>query len=167
MILDGESILLDSASISTDISLCLKEFPDRKITVMTNSMPVVIELTGNHSITLLFTGGEFQSPNKSFAGPVAEHAVRNYYFDKFFLGVDGMDLELGLTTKNPVLASLNQAMIERSKEVIGVVDSEKFGQRCFSKIGMVDVLDRLITDKKIDSDLENNLLSRGIEIVKV
>jgi len=46
-----------------------------------------------------------------------------------FLGVDGIDDTVGLTTFDPLEARLNAAMVRAARRMIVVADSSKFGRR--------------------------------------
>jgi DeoR family transcriptional regulator of aga operon len=97
----------------------------------------------------------------------AEAVISNYYFDKLFLGVDGLDLEQGLTTPNPMEAQLNRLMVERAQEVIAVTDSSKLGRHSFSYICGLESISTLITDTNITPEFEKSLLRKDIEVIKV
>jgi DeoR family transcriptional regulator of aga operon len=47
-----------------------------------------------------------------------------------FLGVDGFDLDRGVTTHFEPEAMLNRRMVENAGTVIAITDSSKFGKVC-------------------------------------
>ena len=47
----------------------------------------------------------------SVVGPFAEQMLGNFNCSKLFVGVDGIDLEFGLTTTNMLEAALNLSLI--------------------------------------------------------
>ena len=57
--------------------------------------------------------------------------------DHLFLGVDGLDPEIGLTTPDVLEAQLNSLMIRMAREVTVVADSSKFSKRSLSVIAGV------------------------------
>ncbi|MCC5913789.1 MAG: DeoR/GlpR transcriptional regulator [Balneolaceae bacterium] len=165
LIENGDSILLDSGTTTLEIATQIHE--KRNLTVMTNAIKISLELANIEGVTVMMTGGQLRRESYSLVGPDAESTIRNYYFDKLFLGVDGMDLEYGLTTPNPMEAQLNRIMVERAREVIAVTDSSKFGRHSFSHICNLDLLSKLITDKKISEDYKREFEKRGIEVITV
>lgn len=165
MVKDGESIILDSGTTTKEIALRLKRKKD--LTIMTNAINIALELTGISNLNLMLTGGVLRDKSYSLVGPEAERVMQNYYFDKLFLGVDGMDIEHGLTTPNPLEAQLNRSMVERSNSVIAVMDSSKFNRHSFSFICDLDPIETIITDKNIPIDIEEKLKRRDIVVVKV
>ncbi|SUI61869.1 DNA-binding transcriptional regulator AgaR [Serratia marcescens] len=66
----------------------------------------------------MVVGGSVRRKAWSLYGPAAEQQLRQYRFDKLFLGVDGFDLASGITTPDPGEAQLNRVMCEVAREVI-------------------------------------------------
>lgn len=162
---DGDSIILDSGTTTREIALRLKD--KKNMVLMTNAINTAVELAGVSEIQLMLTGGVLRDKSYSLVGPEAERTMNNYYFDKLFLGVDGMDFEHGLTTFNPQEAQLNRLMVERSNQVIAVTDSSKFGRHSFSYICDLSPIGMVITDDEISKEFEQGLKKRDIEVVKV
>jgi DeoR family transcriptional regulator, aga operon transcriptional repressor len=165
MINDGDSILLDSGTTTLEIANRLHE--KRNLTVMTNAIKISLELVNVKGINVMLTGGQLRRESYSLVGPDAETTIKNYYFDKLFLGVDGLDLGYGLTTPNPMEAQLNRMMVDRAQQVIAVTDSSKLGRHSFSFICDLDVISTLITDKNITPEFEQEFEKRNIEVIKV
>ena len=80
------------------------------------------------------------------------------------MGVDGIDLEFGLTTSNLEEARLNQRMINSSNKLIVLADSSKFGIRSFAKICPLNKIDLIITDKNISQQMLKKLEEKGISV---
>lgn len=165
LIKDGESIILDSGTTTREIALRLKE--KKNLTLLTNAINIAIELAGVSNLHLMLTGGVLRNKSYSLVGPEAERTMQNYYFDKLFLGVDGMDFSHGLTTSNPQEAQLNRMMVDRSNKVIAVTDASKFGRHSFSYICDLTPIGTIITDKSISEEYEQGLKKRDIDVVKV
>ena len=82
----------------------------------------------------------------AFYGAQSVSALDNLLVDKLFLGVDGFDLERGITTHHEAEAMLNRKMAEVAREVIAVTDSSKFGRVCLHRIIGLNELTALVTD---------------------
>jgi DeoR family transcriptional regulator of aga operon len=87
--------------------------------------------------------------------------------DRLFLGVDGLDPEIGLSTPDVLEAQLNAVMIRVSREVIVVADSSKFARRNLSVIAPLDTVHKVITDDNVAPDMVAALKARNIEVVIV
>jgi DeoR family transcriptional regulator of aga operon len=140
---------------------------DIDLTVMTNAINISFELAPYTNISLMLTGGTLRKKSYSLVGPEAESTINRYYFDKFFLGLDGLDMEFGITTPNPLEAQLNRIMVERSHGVIAVTDSSKFDKKSFSFICNLDEIDCVITDNGIFEEYIAAMENKNIKVMIV
>src|SRR5699024_12255868 len=90
--------------------------------------------------------GAIRKSSFSTTGPYGESMLDHFSCSKLFLGIDGLDLDFGLTTTSLQEAHLNRKMIESAQETIVLADSSKFGRRGFGKICNLEILDQSITD---------------------
>ena len=162
-----ETIILDSGTTTAEIARVLRRSLVPGLTVVTNALNVAVELATASRVRVMMLGGVLRPPSRSFVGPEAERTLADMHADRLFLGVDGFDLEGGLTTPDPLEAFLNGMMIAVSTEVVVVADSTKFGRRSLSRIAPVDAVRRVVTDKAIDRRMAAAIADRGIELITV
>jgi len=112
-------------------------------------------------------GGMLRKSSSSVMGPYSESILKDFFCSKLFLGVDGIDLEFGLTTTNMMEAHLNRQMISVSQKTIVLTDSTKFGKRGFGKICNIDEIDHIITDSGISEHVVKQLQSLGVTVTIV
>ena len=164
MICPGDVIILDSGSTTTRLARLLKN--KRDITVITNAINIASELAAA-KVELILTGGILREKSFSLVGPLAEDALRTVTSDKLFLGVDGIDFNIGLTTPNIHEAKVNQLMINSAREVILLADHSKFGRRSLGVISDIRAVSTLITDNKISEKDYTILMQLGITVYAV
>jgi DeoR family transcriptional regulator of aga operon len=87
--------------------------------------------------------------------------------DILFLGVDGFDLEIGLTTPNILEARVNRAMVASARKVVAVCDSTKFSHRSLSRIVPVSALHHVISDRDLPDAVAEALRNQNIEVTLV
>ena len=162
LIKNGESIILDSGSTTEEVALCLHQH--KQLQVMTNGLNVAAKLAENDDIEVMMTGGTLRQKSLSFFDRTAEDSLANYHFDKVILGVDGFDLEAGITTHFSPEASLNRLMCHISSEIIAVTDSSKFGQRGCHIIRPYHQITTLVTDCGIPDTYVNSLTKAGVKL---
>jgi DeoR family transcriptional regulator of aga operon len=133
--------------------------------VITNALNIAMELANLANVSVIMLGGMLRQMSYSLVGPHAEQILRDLNADHTFLGVGGLDPELGLSTPDVLEAKLNALMIRLSRQVTVVADSSKFGQRSLSVIGPVESVHRLITDAKAPPDMVAALRARGVEVL--
>lgn len=162
---EGDTIVLDSGTTTTEIAKSLEDFSN--LTIITNALNIASVLAEYEGISIFMPGGSLRKRSLSLIGVLADENFEKFYCDKLFLGADGFDTNHGLSTANSEEAHLNQVMIKMAKKVIVVADSSKFGKRRFAFIGPVSDVDVVITDSKINEEDRNRLEKSGIEVIVV
>lgn len=137
------------------------------ITVITSSVKVSLTLCYNPNIEVIQLGGILRKNSVSIIGHYAEIILESLSCNKLFLGVDGIDLDYGLTTSNMSEARINQHMINASQEIIVLTDSSKFGKRGFCKICDLDKVHHIITNKNAPTHIIEALREREIKVTLV
>jgi DeoR family transcriptional regulator of aga operon len=159
----GDNIIIDSGTTTISLARHLRDATD--VTVMTNGLNIAWELADAPGVDVILTGGLLRKKSLSIQGSQAEACLQTYNFDKLFLGVDGLDLQFGVTTHNEAEASLNHKMVERAKKIIVLTDSTKFGRVSLHGIAKLERIDTIITDNGIPPDYRQELEKIGIELV--
>lgn len=163
MVMPGDSIVLDSG---TTTALIARHLPDSEdITVVTNDFGVLSELVAKSRIKIVMLGGGLRRKNMAFYGAQTEVAMSGLFVDKLFLGVDGYDMEKGITTHYESEALLNRMMANMARQVIAVTDSSKFGRMCLHKIIGINELDSLITDKAADQSIVHGTQALDVDVI--
>ncbi len=143
MVQEGSCVMLDSGTTTAAIAQALKKFS--ALTVITNSINIAAELASTN-LEVILTGGTLRKNSFSLVGPVAEDVLAEMHADVLFLGVDGFDPEIGLTTPNLLESRVNRAMISSATKIVAVCDSTKFYRRSLSRIVPITALHHVITD---------------------
>lgn len=165
LIQPNDSIII--ASGTTVLALAKSIQPKETLTVITSALNVALELMRHPNIEILQLGGLLRKSSSSVMGPYAENALADFFCSKLYLGVDGIDLEFGLTTTSVLEAHLNRQMIAVSQKTIVLADSTKFGKRGFGKICKIEEIDQVITDSGISPHIVQTLESMGIKVTIV
>ncbi|NDK57004.1 transcriptional repressor AgaR [Pontibacter fetidus] len=161
----NDSILI--ASGTTVLALARNIQPKASLTVITPSLNIALELNRHPEIEVMQLGGVLRKSSSSVTGPYAESILADFSCSKLFLGVDGIDLDFGLTTTNVTEAHLNRQMIKVSQKTIVLADSTKFGKRGFGKICGFEDIDQIITDSGISDYTVKALEGMGIKVTIV
>jgi DeoR/GlpR family transcriptional regulator of sugar metabolism len=163
----GETIFLGSGTTTFQIAKALAERarPLKNLTVITNALNIAGELVNLSDVTLIVIGGVVRHSEMSMVGPVAEQALRELRADKVFMGIRAINLHDGLTNDNLMEIQTDRAILELASHVILVADHTKFGKVSTSRVGPVEIVDRLITDDQVPITMLRELESRGIEVI--
>jgi DeoR/GlpR family transcriptional regulator of sugar metabolism len=165
LVRDGDSIALDASTTAWQIARYLKE--RRELTVVTNGLFIALEFVDSPGITVVMPGGALRTASASLVGDQGSCILERYHVQKGFFGAGGFTLDEGLTDTDQYEVELKQRMVERSKEVIAIVDSSKWGQVAFAPLAAVDRLDRVIVDDAAPVEMIHALRARGVQVMLV
>ena len=163
LIEEGNTIILDSGSTTFELAKNLDRFEN--LTVITNALNVANYLSNLKNINVIVPGGILRQNSLSLVGIMAERGFRNYFCDKLFLGVDGFDINHGISTPNGDEAQMNLVMIGVSRRIIVVADSSKFKKRAFAFISGIHKINTVVTDNGISPEDKSKLETMGIEVI--
>lgn len=163
MIQENDCIILASGTTMHYLARMLVNFG--RLTVLTSSLRVALELCNNPNINIIQLGGEVRKSSTSIVGSISETILKQFSCNKLFLGVDGIDLDFGISTSNAAEAHLNQLMIECSDKVVILADSSKLNKKGFGRIATLDQIDCLITDEGILKEDRKGLEEVGVSVI--
>ncbi|KAA9148709.1 DeoR/GlpR transcriptional regulator [Microbacterium lushaniae] len=135
----------------------------RDRTIVTHSLPVIEALTRIGSPGLVAAGGHYQPDTRSFAGPLAEEALRSIRCDVALLSATALDDE-GLWGTNVLDAAIKRVLAAQSTRVILLADAGKLGRVAPVRIAGLQLIDVLITDRRADAGFLARLESAGIDV---
>lgn len=144
LIQDGERIMLDSSSTALYVIKKIKE--KKNLTVITNSLKILLELADKKDWTVLSTGGALKKGALSLMGSSAEKMINSYHVDTAICSCKGLDMTLGITDSNENDCLIKQAMINSAERRILAIDSEKFDKKSFVKVCDLSEIDVIVTD---------------------
>jgi len=146
---DGDHIMLDDSSTSLYIARRIKE--KKNLTVITNSLQIVLELADTVGWNILSTGGRLKPESLDLVGHQAEEMIRKYHVDKAIISCKGIDIENGITDSNEYHALLKKAMLSSAHETFLAADSSKFGKTSFIRIEDFSRIDYVVTERSPDA----------------
>jgi DeoR family transcriptional regulator, aga operon transcriptional repressor len=164
LVTEGQCVVLDSGTTTTAIARALRAFS--RLTVITNAVNIAAELS-NTDFEVILTGGTLRKNSFSLVGPPAEDHLRDMHADILFLGVDGFDPKIGLTTPNVLESRVNRAMVRASQTVVAVCDSTKFGHNSLALIVPTAEINIVITDANLSPEYAQALEKSGITVILV
>lgn len=158
-----DTVYLDSGSTVLAAARLLRGWD--RLTVVTNSLPVAIEL-GGYGPRLILVGGEFRPTSQAFVGPLSRYLLENIHSTKALIGTYALSVEDGLSTTDAAEAFTKSLAVDRATEVIVLADSRKLGAHSFAHAGRLNQIDVLVTDGGVDDRTVRSLERRGITVIK-
>ena len=163
LIQEGESIILDSGSTTTELAKLMTGI--KNLNVITNSLNIAFILGSNPSINIIVSGGEFKAPTLSLTGDMAAATFKGLHVDKCFLATAGISADMQLTYPSLSDLVVKSAMILAANKVYLLADSSKIGVSSFASLGRISLIDTLITDSKITKEQRQALLELHIDVL--
>src|SRR5699024_5922431 len=120
LIVENDSIIIASGTTVFELARCLH--PQKPLTVITPAVKVALEICNRTNIEVLQLGGLIRSSSSSVAGAYAEQILEEISSRILFLGVDGIDLNFGLSITSLEEAALNKQMIESAQILVVMAD---------------------------------------------
>lgn len=146
LINDNEHIILDASTTAVFIAKAIKH--KHNLTVITNSIEIMIELSDVSGWNVISSGGSLKEGYLALIGPKAIEGLSSYNVEKSILSCKGLDMDKGVTDGNEQFAQAKQTMMNSAGSSILAVDSSKFSEIAFSKICDIGNLDTIVTDVK-------------------
>mgnify|MGYP003318874949 FL=1 len=165
MIEENDSILISSGSTLAIFAEHIE--PKGHLNVVTSAVNISTKLGEIPGVTVMQIGGILYSNTLSATGNDAIQALRSVYCSKLFLGVDGIDLNYGVSGGTVEESELIMQMMKSSSRTIVLTDSGKFGHKGFGRICSVDKIHTIITDSGIPKDIKSKLEKMGVELIIV
>jgi DeoR family transcriptional regulator, fructose operon transcriptional repressor len=142
-IMNGDIIFMDCGS--TVFRLC-QFIKNKSIKVITNSLPVVYELS-NTEVSINLIGGELDNKRQAIHGKIAIEHIERYKADKAFVGIDGISIENGLSAASEKEAEITTAMSANAQMTYLLCDASKLGKDKYLKFAPLTIIDVLVTNE--------------------
>ena len=160
---NNDAVILASGTTVIYLARLLKDY--ESLTVLSVSLQVALELSDASGVSVIHLGGVLRKNSLSVVGPLAEHNIAQFSCNTLFLGVDGIDINYGLTTSSQEVASLNKAMILASDKIIVLTDSSKIGKHSLCKIANIEDIHTIITDNGITKETKKHITNLGVNVI--
>ena len=161
MIEDGDHIMLDASSTAVNIAKHLKN--KKNLTIITNSIEILLELSDVTGWKVLSTGGSLREGSLSLVGYQAEKMISTYHVDKTIISCKGVDIEKGITDSNEMDAHIKKLMLVSTNKKILAIDHSKFDKISFTKIGDLSDIDVIVTDSLLNERWTKTLEKLNIQ----
>jgi DeoR family glycerol-3-phosphate regulon repressor len=120
----------------------------KNLRVITNSLNVASILTGNPEVEIIVAGGLIRHHDGGIVGEAAIDFIRQFKVDYGIIGISGIDMDGTLLDFDYREVRAARAIMENSRQVFLVTDHTKFGRNAMVRLGNIEEIDALFTDKR-------------------
>ncbi len=161
LVQEDEHIIVDPSTTAVAIVKALKN--RKRLTVITNSIEILVELSDVSGWDIISTGGTLRESYLALVGPKAMDGISSFNAEKVILSCKGIDLKKGITDANEMFSQVKQTMLKSAKQRILAVDHTKFNNVAFSQICELSAIDLVVTDIRPSEEWMAYFAEKGIE----
>ena len=129
----------------------------RNITLITNSIEILLEIPQKSDWRIISTGGELVRNGLSFSGRLAERVVSEYNVDLAVISCKGFDMQKGITDTRDYNAQIKKAFMLSAKKIYLAVDNTKFDKTSFVRFAEISDIDAVVTDVEPSEEWKNGV----------
>ncbi len=164
-IASGDSIFLDASTTTFYMAKELKNM--KNLTVITNSIRIINELSGIDGVKVIAIGG-LVSNNQSLVGALAEKSIQDSYFAyKMFFSSKGISDSNIILEGNEQEGYIKQNMIANSRERYYLCDKSKIGKVGFMKLTTFDKIEHFITDAQLSEEILKLMSENNVDVITI
>ncbi len=162
MVCEGDTVLIAPGTTTLEVASLLHD--KNNVTVITNSLPIAMELANTPNINVFCLGGQVQGDDYSASGVMAVQNLEIFNVNKLILSIGGITPDKGLTDYRVNESAMIRYFIERVDCIIGVADHSKFGIVSRYIICPASRLDHLITDSGTPEIVYRPYQEAGVQV---
>ncbi len=134
-------------------------------TFVSGSIPAIVEYMNHPTIEVIVLGDKVSKVSKITVGADALSRIKNLKADICFLGINAIDMEMGITDNDWDVVQLKQQMIASSQKNVCLTISEKINTTQPIHVCAVNKIDILITELPADDPLLKPYIDAGIMVM--
>ena len=162
MLCDRDVIFISAATVGYFMAQRLPE--ELHLRVVTNSTVMAEELRKKPNVSVILLGGEMDHKGNCYDAFAVE-MIRQLRFDKCFLTSAAISPNFGLSIQKSGAIPFWNAIIDASRQAIGLYPTEKIGFDSIVRICPANRLHTLITDDEISEGDLGAFEELGIDVV--
>ena len=163
LIKDGDTLMVDESSTAAYAVRAIRHL--KNITLITNSVELLREMTGQDSWHVISTGGSLKPDVLALVGPHALRTVGSYHVRCAILSCRGINESLGLADSDDEVVAVKQAMMGACDRCILLADHRKFDRTGLVSLGSLREVTTLVTDAPPSAEWQKRLSNAGVELV--
>jgi len=164
LIPDHSSLFINLGTTTEEVGQALAGHSG--LLVVTNNINVANALYHNTSINVIIAGGSIRASDGGIVGRMAAEVIRQFKVDIAVIGTSAIDEDGTLLDYDIREVQVSRAIIENAHRVVLVTDSSKFSRRAPVRIGRLDEIDVLVTDRLPSAAIAEMCESLKIEVIE-
>jgi len=161
---DAETIFIDEGYTP---QLIARALPQRRLRVVTASLPIASLLSEREDMTVYLLGGRMRGNTLATVDHWATEMLSRFVIDLAYVGANAISRDYGLTTPDPAVAEVKATAMRVSKRRVFSGVSPKFTVSSFCRFAEVADFDVIISDRKLSSSEASRISALGPVVTRV
>ena len=142
---DHASLFINIGTTTEEVAKALLNH--QGLSIVTNNLNVASILAGKPDFRVIVAGGLVRSRDRGLVGEATLDLIRQFKVDIGIIGISGIDLDGALLDFDYREVRVAQAIIENSRRVFLTADHTKLGRNAMVRLGGVEQVHALFTDR--------------------
>lgn len=161
LIEDGQTVILDGGSTAAAVA---RELSQKRLHIVTNSLPIAESLESLRNIELTLTGGYFDPRLRVMLGPFCEQMLGAIRADVLIMGIGSVTAS-GFSNNNTLVVGSEQKMLGVAAKTIIVADHTKFGRGGVIPVAPLSAAHVVVSDSGLAAEYVEMLRGSGVEVL--
>lgn len=161
LVAPGDTVLIDGGTTTYHFA---QQLLGMSIQLVTNSLPIADLFLNDDQVELILAGGLMYPRYGVFLGPMAETMLASIHTKTMFLSVAGI-FGSQLYNQNQLLVEVERRMMQQAQNVVLLVDSGKFSQQALVKLGSLDQIDTVVSDRALAMEHQLAIKDAGCKLI--
>lgn len=132
--------------------------------IITNNLNVAMMLSVKSDFEIIIAGGLVRNKDRGIIGEAAIDFIRQFKVDYGIIGISGVDMDGTLLDFDYREVRVARAIIENSRKVFLAADHTKFGRNAMVRLGRIDEIHTLFTDRRPPGEICDVIGVSGVEL---
>ena len=159
---DYASLFINIGTTTEEIARALCDH--QRLSVITNNLNVASIFSGNENIEIIVAGGLVRHRDCGIMGQATIDFIEQFRVDYGIIGISGIDMDGTLLDFDYREVRAARAILDNSRKVFLATDHTKFGRNAMVRLGSIDEIDALFTDREPPSALAEVLAASEVKL---
>jgi DeoR/GlpR family transcriptional regulator of sugar metabolism len=159
---DMQAVAIDDSTTALHVLPSLRAH--LPLTVVTNFLPAINELSTDPGVRLNAIGGDYVPDFSSFVGPQSVRTLRDMHYDVLFMSVPAVSRGICFHPSSAA-ADLKRAFIESAELRVLLIDHTKLTRRAIHRICDLEQFDVVVVDDGLEPEAVQRLEEGGANVV--
>ena len=162
LIQPNSSLYITAGTTCIELAKLLPSFP---LFVCTDGLTTACSFPMNAATTVEIFGGEVDLNTMRVSGLSVLNAIENMHFNIAFLGTPGFHPDYGFSYLSELTAATVQKVIQRSDQVVMLMDSSKANYSFVPRGIPIESVDVIVTDGLLEPEIREKILAKGVTVL--